>query len=81
MVVPRGGGEGWDSGPQTKENERLRFEPNTSIRLIYPAPDFRVRVVIAYKGLFKIHAFFIRTSKFWPSLVLKFLHDLSLDCS
>ena len=30
-----------------------------------------------------IHAFFfIRTSKFWPSLiVLKFLHNLSLICS
>ena len=29
-----------------------------------------------------IHAFFfVRTSKFWPSLVRKFLHNLSLDCS
>ena len=28
-----------------------------------------------------LHAFFIRTSEFWPSLVLKFLHNLSLDCS
>ena len=28
------------------------------------------------------HAFIIRTSKFWPSLVvLKFLHNLSLNCS
>ena len=31
----------------------------------------------------RVHAFFfIRTSKFWPSLiVLKFLHILSLNCS
>ena len=31
----------------------------------------------------RVHAFFfIRTSKFWPSLVvLKFLHNLSLDYS
>ena len=29
-----------------------------------------------------VHAFFIRTSKFWSSLVvLKFLHNLSLDYS
>ena len=30
----------------------------------------------------KIHAFFIRTSQFWPSLiVLKFLRNLNLNCS
>ena len=30
----------------------------------------------------EVHAFFIRTSKFWPSLVvLKFLHNLSINCS
>ena len=43
----------WGSGPQTKENERLRFEPNISIQLVYPAPDFRGRVLIGYKGLLK----------------------------
>ena len=35
-----------------------------------------------FKLIIHIHAFFfIRTSKFWPSLVLKFLHNLSLNCS
>ena len=38
--------------------------------------SLRVGIFIGYT------LFFIRTSKFWPSLVvLRFLHNLSLNCS
>ena len=40
--------------PQDERKRALRFETNISIRLIYPAPNFRGRVLIRYKGLTKI---------------------------
>ena len=40
--------------------------------------EFVSRLMFFYSTPF----FYIKTSKFWPSLiVLKFLHNLSLDCS
>ena len=45
-----------------------------------PDQDWRFTTVLSRS--LSLHAFFIRTSKLWPNLVvLKFWHNLSLSCS
>ena len=50
-----------------------RFQPHIVLKL-FLFPDISKQWITRF--------FFIRTSKIWPSLiVLKFLHNLSLNCS
>ena len=66
---------------------------NITLKIRWPKAEFWTRLINLWKlwvyvlsnkvlnYILSIHAFFIRTSKFWSRLVLNFLHNLSLDCS